>query len=414
MRILFSVILAAMLLSAGLAAAPAAADPATPTWGSIGVDTHAEFVTSSNDLLGRQIAIAPADPLTLAWGNPRRLAYCASGGIQRTVDGGLSWSAVPTDAVVGLAASTPYPLATRAGATPTCQSVTLDRTSPDAFFAVFGGVKAPQDAPPPWFAVGYYTRDAGQTWQAVPAPSDTALQFRGFVSDATGVQALYAGPPSGPNRDAVAPVVSRSTDAGQTWAEGPFACPAFGLCVQFGEPPTGIGSCNMHGYPQPLLVSADNGQTWSEPSGAPSVNACQPNELAILNETDVLLLAPGADELTGDANPARLSRDGGRTFVPLTLPTGPDPLGPFEMKLLPDGRVLALFSGQTWSWQLLEPAEDHWCATTGALLPPMPVPITVAADQIWWLEGGSPKSQPYADIACSMPIVATPTVAPVP
>jgi hypothetical protein len=129
----------------------------------------------------------------------------------------------------------------------------------------------------------------------------------------------------------------------------------------------------------------------------------------------VLLLAPGADEIAGDAAPVRVSHDGGRTFAPVILPTGPDPSGPFEMKLLPDGRVLAIFSGDTWTWQVLEPAEDHWCATSGVLLPPMPVPVTIAADQIWWLAGDEgPKSQPYTDITCSVLLVPTATPAPIP
>jgi hypothetical protein len=402
----------APLASPVAAQASPAAQAAPLTWADLSGETHPTLVTSSNDLLGHQIAIAPADPPTLAWGNPNRLAYCAPGGIMRTLDGGQTWSRVPSNAVPDLAASTPYPLASLRGTMPMCESVTLDPSNPDAFYAVFEGVMLPQDAPPPWFAIGYYTRDAGQSWQAAPPASDASLQFRGFVSDAHGVQALFAPAESGPpTRDVTPPVVVQTADGGQTWQETGFGCPAMGPCVRFGAPPSGIGSCNMHGYGQPLLVSADGGQTWASPVGGRVVNACQSNELAILSETDVLLLAPGGDELAaGESAPARLSRDGGRTFVALGLPAGPDPDGPFELKMLPDGRLLGLFSGQALAWLLLEPDEDHWCSISGSLLPNVPAPLRVVADQLWWLSTGpvAPHAMPYADLGCGMPLVPRP------
>lgn len=407
-RILCAIVFLTLAVAVPLAD-PVAAQAATPGWADLSGETHPVLVTTSNDLLGQQIAIAPSDPLSLAWGNPRRLAYCASGGIQRTTDGGQTWTRVPTDAVTSLAASTPYPIASLRGAAPACQSVTLDSLNPDAFFAVFEAVKAPQDAPPPWYATGYYTRDAGQSWQAVPPATDPTLQFRGFMSDANGVQALFAPAPAGPpGQDAAPPIIESTSDGGQSWHEAGFDCPALGSCVRFGAPPTEIGSCNMHGYGQQLLVSADGGQTWAVPAGARAVNACQPNELAILSETDVLLLAPGIDELSGEGAPTRLSRDGGQTFVPLTLPDGPDPSGAFELKMLPDGRLLALFSGQDWTWLLLEPDENHWCTIAGGQLPNAPVPLRVVADRLWWLLDGTPHSMAFADLACAMPLVPTP------
>src|SRR5205814_312827 len=120
---------------------------------------------------------------------------------------------------------------------------------------------------------------------------------------------------------------------------------ASGPCIRWGAPPTAIGSCNMHGYPQPLLVSEDDGQSWQSPGGARVANACFPNELIATSDHDLLLLAPAADELEAIAAPVRVSHDGGRTFVPAALPGDPDATDLFELHLLPDGRLLARVSG---------------------------------------------------------------------
>jgi len=389
----------------------AAQSPATPSWSDLSALTHPALTVPSSDLLGQQIAIAPSRLAAQPGGDPRWLAYCGSNDIQRSLDGGLSWSGVPIDAVAGLAAGTAYPLAPRGDGSPACQSVALDPSEQDTVYAVFSAVRAPQDAPPPRFATGYVTRDAGQSWQAVPAPTDGSLQFGGFVTDASGVQALFTREAVGsPSEGVSVPVVEATRDGGQSWYETPFACPLSGPCIRFGGPPTGIGSCAMHGYGQPLLVSEDSGQTWTTPTGAEAVNACQSNELAILTDTDMLLLAPGAAEVTREAALVRLSRDGGRSFVPLGLPESGGSEEPFELTLLPDGRLLALMSGPTWSWQILEPSEDHWCSPSGVLMPANPVPLSVAADRLWWLGGArEPQSMRYADIVCSVLLVPTPT-----
>src|SRR5690349_7979544 len=78
-------------------------------------------VSLSGDLLGRQMVVAPA---AIPFSDPRRMALCGPDGIQRTLDGGQTWSRVPTDGVAALAADTPMPLSPRSGATPPCQSVT--------------------------------------------------------------------------------------------------------------------------------------------------------------------------------------------------------------------------------------------------------------------------------------------------
>jgi hypothetical protein len=170
----------------------------------------------------------------------------------------------------------------------------------------------------------------------------------------------------------------------------------------------------MHGYGQPLLYSEDDGQSWAAPGGARVANACFPNELDAITDRDVLLLAPAADELEAVVAPVRISHDGGKTFVPATLPAGPDPTNLFELHLLPDARLLGRVSGPTpgpgWSWQLLGPAPagstgasatGRWCTVLGDALPTSGAPLRVAGDQIWWIgNGGQPASVMAADLRC--------------
>lgn len=64
--------------------------------------TVTRYTTSAN-LLGRQVAVAPSVRRDQPWGDPRRLAFCGADGIQRTGDGGQTWTRVPTDGVAAAA-----------------------------------------------------------------------------------------------------------------------------------------------------------------------------------------------------------------------------------------------------------------------------------------------------------------------
>ena len=63
------------------------------------------------------------------------------GVIAKSLDGGLTWRAVPTDGVVALADTTDLPLAPHRNAAPSCQSLVLDPSAPDTFYAVFAAVQ---------------------------------------------------------------------------------------------------------------------------------------------------------------------------------------------------------------------------------------------------------------------------------
>ncbi|MCC6179704.1 MAG: exo-alpha-sialidase [Chloroflexi bacterium] len=445
---LWTVLLLCMPGWAAVAAAaptePTAAATASPTpvqtaplgWADLPAQPEALRMRWSSDLLGRQIDVASAIPnleigAIVAPGAPRspepagspstptpvsvvttpgqqstdnatafpdgsRIAYCGTQGIWRSLDGGSTWTLVPIDGVAATAARTPYPLAPRIFSAPACQAVTQDPLDPDTFYAVFTIVRPPQDAPPPLFFGGFVTRDAGQTWQAVPLPDDTSAPFfGGFFVLGNRVQALYGEGVFRPTPGPVAPPrVFETFDSGASWQPAGFDCPAAGPCVRWGAAPSGIGSCAMHGAAQRLLYSGDGGQTWAAPKGAPAVNACQPNQIVALSETDVLLLAPGGTELDPTAAPVRLSRDGGHTFVPLALPDSPDLR---EVVLLPAHQLLALTVEANASWLFLEPGAISWLPANATVLPNYRVPLGVAVDRLWWLsEEDAPISVPLS------------------
>lgn len=386
----------AALVALGAGSGIGSAQVGAVGWAELGGGTRPTALWRSADLRGRLVVAAPGDP--------NRLGFCAEDGIRLSADGGHSWSVVPTDGVAGLAAGSAYPLAPRLGR-PVCDALALDPGEPTAVYASFRAIKAPQDAPPPSYEVGYATHDAGRAWQALPVPAGAAAErFGGFQSDADGVRALFGAGP-GPNAAAAPPTVEVTTDGGRTWQAGTLGCPAGGPCVRWGQAPNQLGSCAMHGYAQPLFVSADGGSTWQAPGGARAANACGPNALVALSTGDVLLLTPGAEEVEGSAAaaaPVRLSRDGGATWVPLALSPLPGS-GPRQIELLPDGRLLVLVQPQfELDWWLLAPGATAWCGVAPAALPAADAPLQTVGDRVWWLgEDGGPRSVGVGEIACA-------------
>ncbi len=391
-------------------ASPLPTPTAARAWASLGA-VQPLWLDYSAGLAGGLFA-DPADP--------RRLAYCAPGAIYRSLDGGASWSAIPTSGVAPAAAATGYPLP-RAGsgqAAPACRFAVLDPDHPQSIYAVFVTVQQPQDAPPPEFLGGFFTSDGGQTWQPVPVPPETTMgHFGGFRLAGHAVQALFrTAPPAvtGPGAPATLqvppPIVEQTSDGGATWTEASPACPPAGPCVTWGSLPSGIGSCAMHGYDQTLYFSLDGGRTWASPDWPRGVNACNPNQLAALSPSMVALASGGIEE--GGTFPLRLSIDGGRTWQVIGLPPLPPPATPgvfLGLQLLPDGRLLAT-DGHS-AWYLLAPGTSQWCRVIPGTLPASTRIVQVAGDQLWWLEAAAdqgarpvPHNLSLADLACSTSI----------
>ena len=366
---------------------------AAPAWSALGAITPVWVQHGGFD---QPIAGDPQDP--------RRVAYCAPDGIHYTPDGGATWTTIPMAGAAQAASRTAYPLMHSAsqsgGGPPTCVAVTLDPDHPASFYATFAAYR---QAAPPIYYVGYSTADDGRSWQAVPAAGgDDQGQFGGFQINGRAVQALRAAPVrfSGlPADGSPAPATPTSLaaeqtdDGGRTWHAVALDCPGAGPCLRFGPLASGIGSCAMHGYLQPILVSGDGGRTWGEAGWPAGSNACTDSELVSLSPSDVVLLAADAPY------PLLLTRDGGRTWQALTLPAvpgSPDAAPSFSsLLMLPDGSLLAQAQGQA-GWYALPMGGRAWCALPSSGLPPARAAVRVIGDRLWWLGASGPTGQSVA------------------
>jgi hypothetical protein len=383
---------------------------APPAWSSLGV-AGPLLVQRSSDLEQPSFGVDPSQP--------QRLAYCAPGAIRLSSDRGATWTAIDTRGVIAATAGTPYILGDVGGAfppggttSPVCHAITLDPQHPDSFYATFEAAQKQYGAPP-IFYLGYVTTNRGKSWQVVPVPPGHELgEFGGFRVGPKAVQALFANTFQPALSDAMvtptpAPAVPfavvQTRDGGQSWAAAQLACPAPGPCITWGTAPNGIGSCDMHGYEQPIELSADGGRSWVQLGWPDGANACETNELATLGPKRIALLSGRADY------PVRISDDGGRTWQAVGLPPLPDSNGDAffpGLQILPDGTLLVqqLANG---GWYLLAPGASNWCALAGSGLPSAAaMAVQPIGDRLWWQESGSapgavtPKNLPLADLRC--------------
>jgi hypothetical protein len=79
------------------------------------------LVQPSTDLINRVVSVDPEDG--------KRLAYCATGEIRLSQDGGQTWSIIPTSAAGAAAEASGYPVFQQDQPLPTCLSATLTKAS---------------------------------------------------------------------------------------------------------------------------------------------------------------------------------------------------------------------------------------------------------------------------------------------
>ncbi|MCL4368920.1 MAG: glycoside hydrolase [Actinobacteria bacterium] len=359
---------------------------AAPSWASLG-QLHPLWIQTGG--LDQPFFVDPTDP--------KRLAFCAPGAIDVSTDGGTTWATVPTAGVASVAATTDFSIFDSGSPPATCSAVALDPDRPESLYAAFPAFKKNEGAPPTFY-VGYVTADNGRTWSPVPAPSGFTLgQFGGFQLSGHGVQASFGSAPSinVPATSKTNSAVEQTTDGGRSWTPFQPDCPAGGPCVRWGPLPSGIGSCAMHGYFQPIEISQDGGHTWSTPAWPSGANGCDSNDLVGLGPSTVALLS--GNPATEGSYPLLLSHDGGQTWMVVALPPLPgqsdEPL-PYSAYFLPNGALLAQPSGGG-PWQLLSQGASNWCPVTDVPAQAEPGSLRAAGDRLWWLEGSnSPNSTP--------------------
>jgi hypothetical protein len=359
---------------------------AAPAWTAL--PSHAPlWIQPASGLLTPAMTADPS--------NPARLAYCTPGAIRVSPDGGASWISIPIGAVETLLAAGPYAIGQSPAA---CNSVTLDESHPQSFYVVFTTVNQQYGAPPEYF-MGFFTLDGGKTWQAVPTPPEEGAppmveRFGGFWSDGKTVQALFLGDVTGGDLQPPPVLVQQTADGGATWRPAALACPSSGPCLRWGPAPSEIAGMGS-GLPQWVMASADRGQTWISTGQSVELRMNGPHALAAFSQTEAALIS-------GDAvYPLRYTRDGGKTWQALSLPSLPGAAQFNGLQLLPDGSLVAM-NPDSGAWYELAPAAQDWCALSLSIPGNYPVVLQAAGDKVWWLSpvDESLQSAPLSSFTC--------------
>lgn len=363
---------------------------------SITAPSRLLWVSFSADLFNRVISVDP--------GNSQRIAYCAPDQIHLSLNSGQTWEeAIPTHGISAVAEASGYIIFDSASA---CISVTLDPEYPGSFYTVFTTAQEQYEAPP-IFYMGFFTTDYGSTWQLVPPPpSATFEDFGGFWNlGGETVEALFT--KLAQTTDPAANILVQETvDGGRSWQSGELSCPQSSPCLRWGPAASNIPGMGSP-LPQDILVSSNTGKTWSFIDPPVELRSPSPNQLAALSEQKIAIIS-GSITLSADpdAQPLRISEDGGLTWQVITLP-----LLSFEnadldyypgLQILPDESFLSQSpESSTWLW--LSPDNPIWCPVNTDELPTHPVLLRSVSDQLWWVDPEDNEAQhiSISEITCA-------------
>ncbi|MGH9069647.1 MAG: hypothetical protein ACRDX8_00425 [Acidimicrobiales bacterium] len=371
-------------------------DPATlrigspPSWATLGTIHPVSIQTAG-------LASFASSP-----GESSRLAYCTSGGLELSNNGGKSFSAVPTaPAVAAIRKAGITPLAPgNGGAPPGCAEVVLGPSPSTTIYASFL-VNPIGSTAPPVDQVALYSTNRGASWRPIPSPSGTAPEdFSAFGTVGSTVTAEF----STRSRSGAVPVpaVEETLNSGASWRSIAFSCPGAGPCLRLGA--FQEGNCAMGQEPQSVLTSADTGRRWAQPASAPILFACGSPSLVAASSTEELLVS------SDSAYPLQVSTNAGQTWSDIGLPplptanaappetvggtglTAPSSLGGggagTYLQILPDGALLFSASQPGQPWELLAPGATAWChapsASNGADASLLDGPPTVVGSTLWW------------------------------
>ncbi|WP_298210610.1 hypothetical protein [Ferrimicrobium sp.] len=241
----------------------------------------------------------------------------------------------------------------------------LHTSAGETLIAASYAIEIPNQAP----AFAYLpviSANDGTTWTTIPPPNGaTDASFAGLQASHSGIRAYFAIPHHAE--------IVESTDNGTSWTEGPLSCPSLGPCIQF-SPTTDLFNCAMNGADEPILLSTNEGRSFTTSSWPSSVNACGPNELFSVDGTEYLIDPQSSF-------PLRRSTDGGVQWQAVSdIPTPPGvttpgtsaPLGQTswgETTLVLPGTGDLLSIGSGIDSALLTPHAHHWCNVPAAIIP---------------------------------------------
>lgn len=348
------------------------------------------------DLNNRVVSVNPIDT--------NQMAYCSSGGINFSMDGGETWQAISTNPVSIAAQNIGYQDFSGENVPPTCYQAFQDPDRAQSFYAVFSTIK-PEYGAPPLFYMGFLTTDSGATWQAVPPPENSTYEyFGGYWSDGSSrVQALFIETENLSDSPAL-PIVLETTDGGSTWSPGQLICPPVGMCLRWGAAASmipGMGSP----LPQPAYYSQDNGATWLALGSPVELRLPGPNQLiSFSNNQGGRISGEIISATEGDA-PYLFTEDNGQTWMERDLPPLPDATQAQNvypgLQILPDGSLISQ-GAETSSWYLLPTGGSAWCSLETVELPSYPVQLAVSNGKVWWLtlETGELRSTNLEGLTC--------------
>ncbi len=316
------------------APSPAGSEPpgAGLAWKDLG-QIQPLWISSDQNMLDRMTEIdlfaSPTDP--------KRLVSCSGDKYEISVDGGNSWSSLPSP-----------------GLPPGCRRISLD-SHPDSVYAAFNHGQENNIA---IYSSGYVTFDRGQSWKELSPPEGYA--FGGFWPEGPIMRALFFKSRGDSGYQYTPPpfIAVYSSDGGRSWTTGHLPCPAAGPCVRWGPLPIRWASM----APQPVMhwieISLDGGNTWdTQESLKVDPNQTFVAELAALSSTEVALLTERG---------LRLSRDRGRSWLDVSLPLMDDSDPSYRwVQMLPNGALLA-YSVKGYQGLLL-PGAETWCPTNSKL-----------------------------------------------
>lgn len=376
------------------------APDSSPTQSSSSVEDKLLWVSSGTDLYNRVVSIDPLDA--------ERIAYCTKDEIHLSLDSGQTWEGIPTTGAAAVAEEIGYQVfETDSSFSQACLSVTLDPTFPHTFYAVFTAAHDEFGAPPVFY-LGFFTTNNGETWQLVPPPSESShFAFGGFWSNPAGlVEALYSMPTE--SADPGHPVyVQKTADGGQTWDSSQLACPLTGPCLRWGTAVSNIPGMGSP-LPQKILISLDEGESWSVIEPPVELRTSPPNQL-IAFSGQLAEIISGSIALSAsdyDTYPIRSSQDGGQTWQAKPIPPLPAEGSDFiyypGLQILPDGSYISQSNeDQTWFW--LPTSNQTWCPLASNNLPAYPVLLQAVNDRLWWVDGDTGQAEHIllANIACT-------------